>query len=37
MPLVEQQKILCAKKHFLAIGFNDYDIAEQADLTDLIK
>lgn len=37
LSLVERQKIVCAKKHFLSIGFNGYDIAEQADLTDLIK
>jgi type III restriction enzyme len=37
LPLAEQQKILCAKKHFASIGFDDYDVAEQVDLSDLIK
>ncbi|MCX6013285.1 MAG: restriction endonuclease subunit R, partial [Chloroflexi bacterium] len=37
LPLVEQQKILCARKHFASIGFNDYDTAGKVDLSDLIK
>jgi len=37
LPLVEQQKIICAKKHFSSIGFDGYDTAEQTDLSDLIK
>lgn len=37
LPLVEQQKILCGRKHFEAIGFDGFEVAEQEDLSDLIK
>lgn len=36
LPLVEQQKILCGKKHFDSIGFNNFNLAEDKDLRDLI-
>ncbi len=37
LPLVEQQKILCARKHFDSIGFNNYEVSEKPDLSDLVK
>lgn len=36
LPLVEQQKILCGEKHFEAIGFRDFAVAESMELRDLI-
>lgn len=36
LPLVEQQKILCGRKHFAAIGFDGFEVAEKSDLSDLI-
>lgn len=36
LSLVERQKILCGKKHFESIGFEDFKVAEKSDLSDLI-
>lgn len=35
LPLVEQQKIVCGTKHFEAIGFDDFKLAQREDLSDL--
>lgn len=35
LPLIEQQKILCGKKHFDAVGFKDFAVAQKEDLSDL--
>ncbi|MCX6758503.1 MAG: DEAD/DEAH box helicase family protein [Candidatus Nealsonbacteria bacterium] len=37
LPLVERQKILCGKKHFSAIGFDNYEVAQKEDLSDLFE
>jgi len=37
LPLIEQQKILCGHKHFQAIGFDDFEVAQKEDLSDLMK
>lgn len=37
LPLVEQQKIVCGEKHFRAIGFDNFKLAEQEDLSDLMS
>ncbi|TSC99603.1 MAG: type III restriction enzyme [Parcubacteria group bacterium Greene1014_20] len=34
---IEKQKIKCAEKHFEAIGFDDFAVAEKENLSDLLK
>ncbi len=31
----EEKKIICGKKHFKAIGFDNFKVAQREDLTDL--
>jgi len=36
LPLIEQLKIKCGEKHFESIGFDNFKLAEEKDLRDLI-